>query len=197
MQRILLIDNFDSFTYNLSHYLEELGADVVVRRNDRDVNDWPLFDGVVISPGPGLPEDAGICMEFLGHTVGKIPILGVCLGMQCLAQHLGDELYNLNAVRHGVEMHVKADGTLFTGCAKGFNVGLYHSWAIRGDGKFEVVSRSAEGVVMAIENPELKIFGVQFHPDSVMTPEGKRILRNFLNQLESFRFDCDRSHSSG
>lgn len=181
MQQILLLDNFDSFTYNLKHYLVGLGCSVHVVRNNVEnllLND---FDKIVLSPGPGLPDQAGIMMELIAEVDGKIPILGVCLGMQAIAEHLGGEIYNQEKVKHGVQENINCeDSILFDGLPNNIEVGLYHSWAVREHSKYTVTAKSDAGVIMAIENPEKKLFGVQFHPESVMTPEGRRILSNFL-----------------
>lgn len=185
MQRILLIDNYDSFTYNLAHYFENLGAQVQVVRNDEFSGDLSSYDKVVLSPGPGLPREAGRLMDIIQMADGKVPLLGVCLGMQGVAEYLGAELYNMDRVRHGVEARVNlASGALFDEISEEMIVGLYHSWAVKeGQGDFVVVGRSEDGTVMAIENVERKLYGVQFHPESVMTPDGKKVVANFLNNI--------------
>jgi anthranilate synthase/aminodeoxychorismate synthase-like glutamine amidotransferase len=183
--RILLIDNYDSFTYNLVHYLVGEGADVEVVRNDelRAVQ-LNSFDKVVISPGPGLPEESGQLLEFLDKITGRAPILGVCLGMQALAIHAGGMLYNLEQVRHGVSVKCDFDpnSPLFKGLENPFFVGLYHSWAVKEPllSGYNVIARSEEGVIMAMQHESLPVFAVQFHPESVLTPHGKRLISNFL-----------------
>lgn len=184
MKRLLLLDNFDSFTFNLVHYLEGLGANVdVYRNNDSGVNPSD-YDGIVISPGPGLPQDAGCLMRLLGEVEGRKPVLGVCLGMQAIAVHLGGGLYNQKKVKHGVKeiIHVK-DSVLFNGLEKVIEVGLYHSWAVDDQGNYEIDAVSENGVNMALSNSEKKMYGVQFHPESIMTTQGKKILRNYLRML--------------
>lgn len=181
---ILLIDNYDSFTYNLYHYLEELGATVDVCMNDSiNLEGISDYDAVVLSPGPGLPEDAGELLSVIEACKGHIPVFGVCLGMQALAQDLGGEIYNQKTVKHGVHETVRIDhSALFNGLEDEIEVGLYHSWAVRPDkGDFNVTAVSLSGVVMALENKGFKFYGVQFHPESIMTPAGKTILMNFLD----------------
>ena len=182
LKHVLLLDNYDSFTYNLKHYISSLGCDVTVIRNDEFDMDFSLFSHVVFSPGPGLPVDAGELMNILKFTDGKIPVLGVCLGMQGVAEYLGGELYNQEKVKHGVSEVIHThDCMLFKGIESEVEVGLYHSWAVRGGGEYEITAMSESGVVMAIENVSRKMYGIQFHPESVMTPKGKLIINNFIN----------------
>ncbi|TNE53265.1 MAG: aminodeoxychorismate/anthranilate synthase component II [Bacteroidetes bacterium] len=182
--KVLLLDSYDSFTYNLFHYLEGLGTEVSVLRNDEI--DWDIVsscDRIVLSPGPGLPVDAGQLMELIQRYWYSKPMLGVCLGMQALAEHAGDELYNLTNVRHGVSRKLtQSNGSLFGGLGVGEEVGLYHSWAVRlkVGSPFEACAYDSDGVLMAIEHCELPLFGVQFHPESILTPHGKEMLQNFL-----------------
>ena len=181
---VLLLDNFDSFTYNLYDYICDLGYEVKVVRNDEfDPNDFGKYSHIVLSPGPGLPKDAGCMMDLIDKALGKVPILGVCLGMQALGLHFGERLYNLEHVRHGIQMvcHQIQANVLFQNVPETFEVGLYHSWAldISGDA-LKITARSQEGIVMAVESVENKCFGVQFHPESIMTPWGKEILRSFF-----------------
>ncbi|NVK65151.1 MAG: aminodeoxychorismate/anthranilate synthase component II [Flavobacteriales bacterium] len=181
MQRILLLDNFDSFTYNLEHYLTGLGMSVDVKRNNESISTIDTYDKIVLSPGPGLPSDAGHMKEFLERVDSKIPVLGVCLGMQAIAELCGGTLYNQEEVKHGVSEKIRCESSvLFQDLPSEISVGLYHSWAIEEKGEFTVTARSESGVIMAIENISRKLYGVQFHPESVMTPNGKDILHNFL-----------------
>jgi len=179
---ILLLDNYDSFTFNLEHYLVSLGVRVDVKRNDAIGLDVLDYDGVILSPGSGLPADAGVMMSLIEGLAGKIPVLGVCLGMQGIAEYLGGKIYNQNNVKHGVQEEiVLEDSLLFSGLKKRIQVGLYHSWAVNSkEGDFEVVAQSVTNVVMALQNEERKMYGVQFHPESIMTPDGKHIINNFL-----------------
>lgn len=188
MPRLLLLDNYDSFTYNLEHYLVDLGADVTVRRNDMCDVDPLEYDAIILSPGPGLPGDAGCMPELLRTVKGQVPVLGVCLGMQAMAEQLGSSLYNQEAVRHGVEEYIFPEKVpFFEGISNPTVVGLYHSWAVHPEGDFTVTAMSANHIVMAIENRELNWYGVQFHPESVMTPQGKQMLANFMRLLERKR----------
>ncbi len=184
MSKVLLLDNYDSFTYNLYDYVSSLGYEVIVMRNDvLDLKKLNEFTHIILSPGPGLPNDSGCMKQLILEQVGKKPILGVCLGMQALALHFGDELYNLENVRHGRQLNCsKIDrSVLLQNVPKQFQVGLYHSWAVSIKNEYlKITSRSEEGVIMSIENEKLGCFGVQFHPESIMTPDGKVILRNFM-----------------
>jgi anthranilate synthase/aminodeoxychorismate synthase-like glutamine amidotransferase len=181
LQQILLLDNFDSFTYNLKHYLTNLGNQVDVVRNNIEILNLSDYDKIVLSPGPGLPKEAGYMMDILKKVDGKVPVLGVCLGMQAIALHLDGEIYNQEKVKHGVEEKVLcSDSILFKGIPNQIKVGLYHSWAVKEHLKYSVTARSESDVIMAIENRERKLYGVQFHPESIMTPNGIDILENFL-----------------
>jgi len=186
LKRILLVDNYDSFTYNLVHYFESLDCKVTVLFNDQlDAIVTTEFDAVVLSPGPGLPAEAGQLLPFVHQILGKKPILGVCLGMQALALALGGALYNQKVVKHGLqeEIHTKSS-VLFQEMEPTIAVGLYHSWAITEDGDYEVTATSEHNIIMAIENEVKKCYAVQFHPESIMTPTGKKILGNFLKEIE-------------
>lgn len=183
--KILLIDNFDSFTFNLSHYLEGLGAVVnVIRENEYHQKHLLDVDKIILSPGPGLPQDSTGMMQCITDSIDKIPILGVCLGMQALAEYTGGKLYNQKVVKHGLQEYIskKGESKLLQDLPSRFQVGLYHSWAIelQDTSDFKAIAVSASGVLMAMEAEKRKLFGVQFHPESIMTPEGKTILKNFL-----------------
>tara|TARA_B110000305_G_scaffold97003_1_gene109356 strand:- start:860 stop:1414 length:555 start_codon:yes stop_codon:yes gene_type:complete len=183
LQRILLLDNYDSFTYNLCHYLEAEGAVVDVVLNDQlNCSTLDLYDKIVLSPGPGLPMDSGDLMEVIRLSDGVRPVFGVCLGMQAMAEYLGGSLYNQKQVKHGVGEKIQLESSLlFQGFPSEIDVGLYHSWAVNTEGDFEVISRSRQNVIMAIENKSKNFYGVQFHPESILTPLGKGIIKNFLN----------------
>jgi anthranilate synthase component 2 len=183
--KILLIDNFDSFTFNLVHYLEAIDCEVtVVRNNEIKFDDCEKFDKIVLSPGPALPKDSGDLMRFISLFHFKKPILGVCLGMQALAEFFGEELYNLEKVKHGMQeiVEVETHSNLFFDLPQKINVGLYHSWAVKlnSDKNFKEIAKSENHVLMAIEHKTLSIFGVQFHPESILTDFGKEILFNFV-----------------
>ena len=186
--KIVIIDNYDSFTYNLYHLLREVGADTSVVRNDKfALPDLEMYDKIVLSPGPGIPSEAGLLLDTIDRYAGKKPILGVCLGHQALGQYFGAELTNLTDVFHGVQTDVEQTGEeyLFNGLPKRFPVGRYHSWVV--DAKtipdtLEVTATSDEGLVMALRHKTYDIHGIQFHPESVLTPNGKEIIKNFINK---------------
>jgi anthranilate synthase/aminodeoxychorismate synthase-like glutamine amidotransferase len=183
--RLLMIDNYDSFTYNLVHLFEELGAEVVVYRNDAvtpDEAEALAPDRIVISPGPGRPEDAGVTEPIVERFAGRVPILGVCLGHQAIVQVFGGEVGAAHELVHGKATMVSHDGTgLFTGMEGEFLAGRYHSLAAtRIPEVLEVTATAPDGEVMAVRHRELPVDGVQFHPESVLTPDGPAIGRNFL-----------------
>lgn len=189
--KLLLIDNYDSFTYNLEHYFSALGADVVVKRNrDFKLEEVNEFDAVVLSPGPGLPLEAGLCMELIDRYYKTKAILGICLGAQAIAEYFGAELYNQQEVAHGISriVHREEKTWLLKGLDESFNVGLYHSWAIRPQGefadRFKVVAKRANSIVMAFEAEETALAGIQFHPESIMTEGGREMLMNWMNKIE-------------
>ncbi len=165
--------------------LTGLGAEVVVKRNDEiNLKEVEKFDKIVLSPGPGLPNESEGMMQVISEFYDKKPILGVCLGMQALAIHFGDSLYNQEKVQHGIQVisHQISESKLLKSIDENFNVGLYHSWAIecKENSPFKITSKSENDVIMSFEHKEFPLFGVQFHPESILTPEGKDILNNFL-----------------
>jgi anthranilate synthase component 2 len=185
--RILLLDNFDSFTYNLAHYCEGEGCSVDVIDNATFVPSELLnYGALIISPGPGLPQEAGNLMKVIDEAFKMgIPVLGVCLGMQAIAEYFGDVLYNQDKVKHGVceWITVGFEGSLlFNGLENRQQVGLYHSWAVEiaDDSQLIVTSYSDSGVAMSLQHRDCPIHGVQFHPESIMTTHGKEMIRNFL-----------------
>ena len=186
--KILLIDNYDSFTYNLVQYLGELGADVLVRRNDevtvREVEGEIRPDRIVISPGPGTPDDAGVSLELIANVSGHVPLLGVCLGHQAIGQIFGGRVVRAPEPVHGKPAEICHDGkTLFEGLEYRFNAGRYHSLVVeRGTMPdcLEVSATTPDGVIMGLRHRRLKVEGVQFHPESILTTEGKKLLANFL-----------------
>lgn len=182
---LLLLDNYDSFTYNLLHILEPLEANIIVARNDEiSLDQVEQFDCIVLSPGPGLPKEAGIMPALVERYAKNKKILGVCLGMQCIAEHFGTPLINMPSVRHGrsVRIEITNNEDLFRGMGKEMAVGLYHSWAIDEHSispELEILARSEEGWPMAIKHQSLNIHGIQFHPESVMTPKGAELISNW------------------
>jgi len=185
--KILVIDNYDSFTYNLVYILRQESSNVEVYRNDKITPAECLnYDVIVLSPGPGVPEDAGNLMQIIGNCAGKIPILGICLGHQAIAEYLGGKLRILKDVYHGVQSEVssnKSNVLLFEGLPTTFQAGRYHSWDIDSTqgGDFEITAKTKDNSIMAIQNTERKLYGIQFHPESILTPDGDIIIRNFLN----------------
>ena len=187
MIKTVIIDNYDSFTYNLSHLLKELGADVTVVRNDMfRLEDLEQFDRIVLSPGPGIPSEAGLMPQVIKLYAGRKPILGICLGHQAIGEAFGAKLINIGNVVHGVATpaHITVQDYLFNGLPKDIEVGRYHSWVV--DDKdlpqcLEVTSRSDDGYIMSLRHREFDIRGIQFHPESVLTPQGKTIINNWLN----------------
>jgi len=186
--KVLVIDNYDSFTYNLVHYLEPFCSEVTVVFNDQFSLDLvESFDKVVISPGPGLPKNAGILMAFLERYHNKKPILGVCLGLQAIVEYFGGELYNLTQVIHGKETncHLLGEDVLFDGFPNQFKVGRYHSWAVNRESlpkELKITAEDPNGIIMAVKHIEFPISAVQFHPESIMTTNGKRIIENWLSK---------------
>ena len=185
--RVLLIDNYDSFTYNLVQSFLVLGAEVEVHRNDQiTVEEANGIDAthLVISPGPGRPEDAGVSLEMIAAYEGKLPILGVCLGHQSLVHHFGGNIISAARLMHGKTSLIEHDGkSLFNGLSQPCEVGRYHSLAAERDSipdVLEVTARTSGGEIMGVRHRELPIEGVQFHPESVLTPEGDQLLGNFL-----------------
>ncbi len=185
--KILLLDNYDSFTYNLLHYLEDLGAEVeVFRNNEIEVEDAKDFDKIVLSPGPGIPEQAGILKPLIKEYSGKKPILGICLGQQAIAEVFGGSLVQLNEVVHGVSTPINvvvADEVLFKDLPQKIEVGRYHSWVVNPNDfpdDLEVTSVDENGNIMSLRHKKYAIRAVQFHPESVMTPDGMKMLENWL-----------------
>ena len=185
---IFVLDNYDSFTYNLVQYLGELGGRVAVRRNNETtIGEIEALapERVLISPGPGRPEDAGITLEVIRHFSAKLPIMGVCLGHQAIGLAFGGEVVRAPVPMHGKTSTVEHDGRgLFTGLATAFQASRYHSLVVAEAGwpaSLEIAARSKEdGLVMALRHRDWPLHGVQFHPESILTNEGRRILRNFL-----------------
>ena len=188
MTRLLLLDNYDSFTWNLAQYLQELGAQLEVVLNDQVDVAWVLgrgFDGVVISPGPGRPESAGITLELIGAVAGRMPLLGVCLGHQAIAQSYGARIVAAPTLMHGKTSTIQHDGSgVFEGIERPFEATRYHSLVVDPaslSDEFRVNARTSDRVIMGIAHRRHEMHGVQFHPESILTREGKRLLGNFLS----------------
>ncbi|MCQ2232504.1 MAG: aminodeoxychorismate/anthranilate synthase component II [Paludibacteraceae bacterium] len=186
--KVVLIDNYDSFTYNLYHLLRELNVEVTVYRNDQfELQDLKPFDKIMLSPGPGIPSEAGLLMQVIKEYAGKKPILGICLGEQAIGESFGGTLVNLSDVFHGVQTpaHIVADDYIFDGLSKDILVGRYHSWVVDAESIpacLEITATSDEGQVMALRHKDLDIRGIQFHPESVLTPDGKTMIKNWVNR---------------
>ncbi len=185
---IVMIDNYDSFTYNLVQYLKMLGQTVEVFRNNKisvELLETLNPSGIVISPGPGRPEAAGISMDVITHFSGKIPILGVCLGHQAIAAAFGGDIISAQKLMHGKTSMVTADGeTIYRGIRKPFQAMRYHSLAVNRPNLpacLKITSESDDGEIMGLRHRQYPTEGIQFHPESIMTPVGKRLLRNFVN----------------
>ncbi|MDG1042941.1 MAG: aminodeoxychorismate/anthranilate synthase component II [Flavobacteriaceae bacterium] len=187
MKKILVIDNYDSFTFNLVHYLEDLECDVTVLRNDKfELEDVQHFDKIVLSPGPGIPDEAGLLKAVIKRYAPSKSILGVCLGQQAIAEVFGGQLINLEEVFHGVHTDVNIcidDEALFNGMDKTIEVGRYHSWVVDPNlpEVLEATSVDENGQIMSLRHKEYDVKGVQFHPESVLTPNGKQLLENWIN----------------
>ena len=185
---LLVIDNYDSFTYNLVQYLGELGEHVEVRRNDRvtaqEIESRLRPARIVISPGPGTPDNAGITLEVIARFAGRVPLLGVCLGHQAIGQAFGGRVIRAPELMHGKASEVIHDGkTIFAGLTDPFKAGRYHSLIVEEESlpaSLEISARTEDGVIMGLRHRELKVEGVQFHPESILTSEGKQLLANFL-----------------
>lgn len=184
---LLVLDNYDSFTYNLVQYIQEiLGRDIDVIRNDRiSIETVDRYDAIILSPGPGLPKDAGIMPGLIKEYAHRKAILGVCLGHQAIGEAFGGEVYNLTQVYHGIEtpLRVTSPDVLFQSIPDEFNAGRYHSWSVRKENLpdcFEVTAEAKDGTIMAMRHKIYNVRGVQFHPESVMTEHGKAMLRNWL-----------------
>ncbi|BAP30750.1 anthranilate synthase, component ii [Chryseobacterium sp. StRB126] len=188
--KVLVFDNYDSFTYNLVQIIERiLNQKVDVVRNDQiTLEEVGQYDKIILSPGPGIPEEAGILLELIKEYAPTKSILGVCLGQQAIAEAFGGSLINLSEIFHGVATTtelVKEDTKLFKDLASGLEVGRYHSWAVNPDNfpdELEVTAVDKDGMIMALQHKIYDVHGVQFHPESILTPDGEVIIRNFLNQ---------------
>lgn len=192
MKKIVIIDNYDSFTYNLSHLVKELGAEVDVLRNDKfEMKDLEKYDKIILSPGPGIPSEAGQLLDVIKNYAGRKSILGVCLGHQAIGEVFGGKLQNLSTVYHGIQSPAlimqNAGGQpldyIFDGLPSHIPVGRYHSWVVSSEDfpdSLVVTAVDEEGHIMALRHKEFDIHGIQFHPESVLTPDGRQIIKNWL-----------------
>ena len=184
--KLLILDNYDSFTYNIVHAVRELGVEPTVRRNDRiTLDEVDAFDKIIISPGPGIPSEAGILPQLLERYAESKPILGVCLGHQAIGERFGARLRNLPQVYHGIRstITVTVPDYIFAGLPEHLEVGRYHSWVVDSKGLpdcLEVTAVSPDGEIMAMRHRTLDVRGVQFHPESILTPQGLTIIKNWI-----------------
>ncbi|MEM8508960.1 MAG: aminodeoxychorismate/anthranilate synthase component II [Bacteroidota bacterium] len=185
MKKVLMIDNYDSFTYNLVHYLEELGCEVVVKRNDQlTLDEVKPFRDIVLSPGPGIPEEAGLLKDIIAVYGPTKRIFGVCLGVQAIGEVYGGTLVNLDQVYHGIATKVRITGEdyIFDEIPKEIEVGRYHSWVVHNElpDVLQATSYDSDQQLMSLKHKSYDVRGVQFHPESILTPYGKKMLANWL-----------------
>lgn len=184
--KTVIIDNYDSFTYNLAHLVKELGAEVSVVRNDQfRLSELKPFDKIILSPGPGIPTEAGLLMDVIDAYASVKPILGVCLGHQAIGEYFGGKLTNLSQVFHGIAstISITAPDYIYKELPAQVQVGRYHSWVVDNEGLpdcLEVTSVSEEGQIMSLRHKQYDVRGIQYHPESVLTPEGRKITANWL-----------------
>lgn len=191
--RLLVIDNYDSFTYNLVHFLGELGADAVVKRNDKislDEIAAMAADGIVLSPGPGTPDSAGVCLAAIERFAPTIPMLGVCLGHQAMGQAMGGDVIRAPELMHGKTSRINHMGKgLFRGLNSGFEATRYHSLIVKPDTlpkTLEVTASTEDGLIMGLQHRQFPMHGVQFHPESIASENGHALLQNFINLARDF-----------
>lgn len=187
---VLVIDNYDSFVYNLVHYLEDLDCKVTVKRNDQlTLEEVAHYDKILLSPGPGIPDEAGLLKAIIKEYAASKSMLGVCLGQQAIGEVFGGSLTNLDQVFHGVATSAKqlvADEPLFKDIPENFEIGRYHSWVVAPEGfpeDLEITSVDVNGQIMSLRHRTYDVRGVQFHPESVLTPEGKKMIKNWVTAL--------------
>ncbi|MFD1553976.1 aminodeoxychorismate/anthranilate synthase component II [Putridiphycobacter roseus] len=191
--KVLIIDNYDSFTYNLVYIIRQVTEGLSIYRNDKiSPKECLSYDAIILSPGPGIPKDAGNLTAIIQTCAGRVPILGVCLGHQAIAEYLGGSLNLLEKVYHGVQSKVSLNGDshkLFSSMPTEFKAGRYHSWAITPteSSDFETTAKTEEGTVMALQNLKQNLYGIQFHPESILTPEGELIIQNFLSICKNLK----------
>ena len=184
--KTVIIDNYDSFTYNLAHLVKELGTEVSVVRNDQfRLSELKPFDKIILSPGPGIPTEAGLLMDVIDAYASVKPILGVCLGHQAIGEYFGGKLTNLSQVFHGIAsiISITAPDYIYKELPAQVQVGRYHSWVVDNEGLpdcLEVTSVSEEGQIMSLRHKQYDVRGIQYHPESVLTPEGRKIIANWL-----------------
>lgn len=189
MKKIVIIDNYDSFTFNLVHYLDALDCEVIVLRNDEfELEELKSFDNIILSPGPGIPSQSGLLIDVIKTYASTKKILGICLGLQAIGEVFGGKLLNLETVFHGVATKITLtvdDEALYNNLPKSFQAGRYHSWVIDTEDfpkDLEITSIAEKGEIMSIRHKKYNLKGLQFHPESILTPHGKTILSNWINE---------------
>ncbi len=186
MKKVLVIDNYDSFTYNLVHYLQDQNCEVTVKRNDKlELDEVEKFDKILLSPGPGIPDEAGLLKPIIKKYASTKSILGICLGQQAIAEVFGGKIENLNKVYHGVSTNIKLindDEVLYKNLPNKLEVGRYHSWVVSKDLPEELIPTSVDkgGEIMSLKHKDYDVRSVQYHPESILTPKGKVILKNWI-----------------
>jgi anthranilate synthase component II len=186
MKKVLVIDNYDSFTYNLVHYLQDLDCDVTVKRNDKlTLMEVDNYDKILLSPGPGIPDEAGLLKPIIKEYAATKSILGICLGQQAIAEVFGGKIENLDNVYHGVSTEVdltNKDEVLYKGIPNKLEVGRYHSWVVKKTLPKELITTSVDinGEIMSLKHKDFDVRAVQYHPESILTPKGKQILKNWV-----------------
>lgn len=187
---ILILDNYDSFTYNLVHLFEHFTNNVEVWRNDEiEFDRVSNFDAIVLSPGPGIPKEAGQMMELISKFIAVKPMLGVCLGCQALGEYFGAKLYNMKSVKHGLQtsINIEDHSLLYQGISQNIDVGRYHSWALHISKDLDLIPTAFdhEKILMSFRHRSLDVCGIQYHPESIMTPLGKDIIRNWVYSIKN------------
>jgi len=187
--KVLIIDNYDSFTYNLVHLIECFTDDYEVWRNDAiDMLKVADFDAILLSPGPGLPNEAGLMTELIKQYISTKPILGICLGCQALGEYFGAELYNMKAVKHGLQTPIKIidHKNLYEGLPNTIAVGRYHSWALKlkDDSNLIPTAYDEQNTLMSFRHRDLAVYGIQYHPESIMSPDGMKLIENWMNSIK-------------
>lgn len=184
--RIFIVDNYDSFTFNLVHYIESFDVEVTVKRNDKlTLNEIAAYDKIVLSPGPGVPKNAGLLMDVINTYHSSKPILGVCLGHQALGEFFGATLFNMDNIYHGMPSPITLDtnAPIFNGITSPTSVGRYHSWAIKNlPNELKTIAQTQNGINMGFIHKKFAITGVQFHPESIMTTDGVKMIKNWIFQ---------------
>ena len=185
--KVLLLDNYDSFTHNIAQIVKESNlCELDIKKNDKvKLDEIAEYDKLILSPGPDIPQNSGLMPQILGLYYDKMPILGICLGMQAIVENFGGKIFKMDKVYHGIQVNVNIikNSLIFSGLENTFQTGVYHSWAVSNENfpkELTITAISDDGIIMAVEHKDLALFGLQFHPESYMTPKGKKIIENWL-----------------